>query len=290
MRLRLPELPVAAVHHLAHAGVIATTWRGMEASGALETSLYQVYRFAIGELSCLAVGDTLANSTPNRGRCCLLVRGESRATLVDAGGGSLAHPPGHLLGALRVAGVDPDEVDTVVLTHAHPGHAGGVALPSGEPAFPQARVLLARAEWEFWIAEPDLRSRGLQHLVAPARQRLLALERQIELLGHGDVVTPGVRALAAPGHTPGHLAVSITSGDQQLLALGDVLPSAACARHPRRPTPGDLLPEQALATRLRLLDFAEAEGILTHAFHLPFPALGYARPEGEAWRWEALTT
>lgn len=282
---------MAPALQLTHAANIATTYREWEASSALKISPEQIYPFTIGALSCVALGDARHGETRGRGgRCCLLVRDGHRVALIDAGGGPFAHPPGWLLSALGSVGVAPEDVKSVVLTHAHLGHCGGTALATGEAAFPRARILLARAEWEFWTSEPDLRSRGLQHLVAPIRQRLLALSSQIELVGHAAPVAPGIRALATPGHTPGHMAVSIESDGERLLVFGDVLQSAAQALHPKHPAPGDLLPEQALASRLRLLDRATESGVLAHAYHLPFPALGYVRPAGDSWRWEPLTT
>ncbi len=88
----------------------------------------------------------------------LLIRTDQHRVLVDTGAGDLASTTGHLMTQLHAAGVAAADIDVVILTHGHPDHIGGNLDSVGKPAFPKARYVMARAEWEFWAANPDLAS------------------------------------------------------------------------------------------------------------------------------------
>jgi glyoxylase-like metal-dependent hydrolase (beta-lactamase superfamily II) len=222
----------------------------------------------------------------------LLIDTGEQHVLVDTGAGDSA-TTGQLLDNLRAEDVDLAGIDTVVLTHAHPDHIGGNLDAEGRPAFPSARWVLWRDEWQFWTGAPDLSSLPVPEpikdvLIGSARRNLAPLEPQIELIDRDTELTPGVHAVAAAGHTPGHLVVAVASEGQRLLWSGDTFLHPVHISHPEWYAAVDLRPEQAIATRRQLLAWAADEGMLLHAAHFPWPGLGRVRRVDTGFRWEPI--
>ncbi len=221
---------------------------------------------------------------------CLLVDTGSRRVLIDTGGGALSSTTGKLRANLRSLGLPPEDIDTVILTHAHSDHVGGNLGPDGRPAFPAARYKIARSEWEFWTAEPDLsRLRIPAHLqkvlASVGRSHLLPLRGQVDLIEPGEEIEPGVRSVDSSGHTPGHLAVDVSSQGEHLLYVSDAILHPLHIEEPDWSAAVDVSPTEAAEARRRLLRRASSQHALVHGFHFPFPGLGHVGPVGEAWRW-----
>ena len=226
---------------------------------------------------------------------CLLIRTGSHHVLVDTGAGDLAPTTGNLLGNLQAMGVEPRDIDTVILTHAHPDHIGGNVDAAGKPAFPTARYIMCRDEWDFWTSAP-----GLEALMVPeqikelllgfAQKNLPPIQGQLDLIEDETEIVPGVRAVPAPGHTPGHMAVAVSSGGEQLLCTADAALHPIHLEHADWSPVFDLAPDQAATARRRLFARAATEKALVLAFHFPFPGLGRVIEEGEGWRWVPMET
>ncbi len=215
-----------------------------------------------------------------------LVQGNGATVLVDTGGGVMAPTLGRLQDGLAAAGVAPGDVDTVVMTHLHPDHTGGLTSPAGEAVFPNAELVIAQPEADFWLNEalaaaaPEERKAyfaGAQAAVAPYRSRL-------RLFTGADNVAPGIQAHPLPGHTPGHTGYLVTSGDATLLIWGDVLHVQDVQSH--RPEVGmvfDADPEEATRSRLRVLDMAARDRLMVAGMHLHFPAFSHVRKLAEGY-------
>jgi glyoxylase-like metal-dependent hydrolase (beta-lactamase superfamily II) len=280
------------------------------------------HRFQVGTLWCTVLSDGyVANPAswyfPNAGRVelaealarhgpdcetvispytCLLVETGSEVVLADAGMGNASNTSGAILARLEVAGIRRPDVTTVILTHAHPDHIGGAvdwrnpAAPL--PMFPNARFVMAEAEWDFWTsAHVDLRSLRVDGAVKAAmpftaRRCLQALRHQVELIGRETEIVPGIRALPAPGHTPGHLALLLSSEGCQLLNLGDAAVHPLHLENPEWQNGFDLDPCRAVATRHSLMERAAADRMHVMAFHFPFPSVGRVVPGAKGgWDW-----
>ena len=208
---------------------------------------------------------------------CYLVRGRGRTILIDAGAGGFKQWGGKLKVNLALAGVQASDIDTILLTHAHPDHVGGLLDASGEAAFPDAQLVVHQHEVAFWEDDGNLsraseRARG-NFLFA---RKVFDKYREKMRLFTGNEVLPGISAMPLPGHTAGHSGYRIESGDRSLLIWGDIVhfPQIQIAR-PDVSIAFDQDPLLSAATRSTLLDVVSADNILVAGMHLG--ELGFAR-------------
>jgi glyoxylase-like metal-dependent hydrolase (beta-lactamase superfamily II) len=222
---------------------------------------------------------------------CLVVKTDKHLVLVDTGAGSLSPTTGRLVPNLREAGIAPGDIDTVINTHAHPDHLGGNLTSDGKPAFPKARYIISRTEWDFWTsaqAEQKLEPHSREILVGIARRNLLPIKDRIDLVDGETEIVPGIRSVPAPGHTPGLMALAISSKNQRLLCISDVVLHPVHLEMPEWFSVVDVLPDSLVGTRRKLLDMASAAKDLVMAFHFPFPGLGHVVRKEKTWTWQPV--
>jgi glyoxylase-like metal-dependent hydrolase (beta-lactamase superfamily II) len=224
--------------------------------------------------------------------------GEHRV-LVDTGlGAGVAPSAGALSQGLAALGISVDDVDTVILTHGHPDHIGGNLGGESRPAFPNARYVMWSADWDFWTSESTLEkfAAGQMYGVAEvdqwigeaAKTSLPPIQAQLELIERETEIVPGVHALPAPGHTPGHMGLVISSGDEQALHIADAVLHPIHLEQPDWYPLYDIDADEAAATRRRLLDRAAAEQCMVIAYHFPVPSTGRIAQRAKGWAWEPL--
>lgn len=201
---------------------------------------------------------------------CYLIRSPTQTVLVDAGAGGFKQWGGRLQDNLGRVGVLPSDIDTVLLTHAHPDHIGGLLDSAGERAFPNAELLLHGQELSFWESDANLhraseRARGnflfARRVFGKYRDRLRTFS--------GGEVFPGISAQPLLGHTAGHCGYRIQSEEQDLLIWGDIVhfPHLQISR-PEVSIAFDLDPHLAAQTRVGLLDMVTADQLLIAGMHL----------------------
>lgn len=224
---------------------------------------------------------------------CLVVDTGKHRVLVDTGAGRLVPTTGRLLQNLLAENIAPEDIDMVVITHGHPDHLGGNTDNEGKLSFPNARYIMWKDEWEFWTsgqAEKMLDEHSREVLVNTAQKNLPPLEGRIQLVDRGTDIVPGIRAIATPGHTPGHMALVVSSQNEKLLCISDAFLHPIQIEHPEWYSVLDLAPEQLVTVRRRFLQEAAEERALVLAFHFPFPGLGYVVREVGAYRWQPVGT
>ena len=211
-----------------------------------------------------------------------LLRAGGKNVLFDTGLGTMRETPGRLWDLLPRLGVKLEAVDLVLLTHMHGDHIGGL-MKGAERSFPKAKVMVAKSELDFWL---DLAGKDSGNAnAAMAKAVAEAYGGDIQFFAYGDTLLPGVTALNAEGHTPGHTVFQLEADGKALLIIGDLIHSAPlqfalpdeCARF-------DMNVPLAVADRKRFLELAARKKIPVAGMHLPFPGWGMVEKEGAGYR------
>jgi glyoxylase-like metal-dependent hydrolase (beta-lactamase superfamily II) len=216
-----------------------------------------------------------------------LVNTGDRLVLIDTGTAAAMGPSLGKVGAnLKAAGIDPADVDLVVLTHMHPDHANGLIDPAGAAVFGKAQLAVAEAEYGFWTDDGILSQAPAEvhPFFAMARAAVKPYADRSSRFGKDAEIIPGIRVLAAPGHTPGHSMVEVTSGSDRLLIWGDIVHAASLQfAKPDWAINFDVDQQVAVASRKRVLDQVAADRVLIAGAHLAFPGIGHVGRAGEGY-------
>lgn len=201
-----------------------------------------------------------------------VIRRADQITLIDSGAGGLFGPGlGALPRKLEEAKIFPGAVTTIVVTHLHGDHVGGMLTADGTARFTNAELVLQESEAAFW-SDDGAMSRGsadMQSFFKIARMALAAYRGRIRLVNGAADLAPGLVAMPLPGHTPGHMGVMLTDGSERMLMWTDTIHSAAL----QLPNPAwtvvfDADPAQAAATRARVLDVVAADRLRVAGSHM----------------------
>jgi glyoxylase-like metal-dependent hydrolase (beta-lactamase superfamily II) len=217
-----------------------------------------------------------------------LIHSRGRTAIVDTGSGNYLQPTaGFVQRNLAGAGIDPKSIDTVLLTHMHPDHSAGLTdMSNGQLLFPNAELVMHENEPAYWfddgeMSKADERARQLYFLAG--REQVEPYRKRTRLFRQGEVF-PGVTAVPSLGHTPGHTAFLIASGDDQLMIWGDTVhvPEVQTAI-PEAGMAFDTDLAAAASSRKRMFDRVSADGILIAGMHLHFPAFSRLARRGDAY-------
>ncbi|MGE5536875.1 MAG: MBL fold metallo-hydrolase [Acidobacteriota bacterium] len=209
----------------------------------------------------------------------LMVNTGSKLILIDTGtAGQITDSAGFMLGNLAVAGIEPKQIDTILISHFHPDHIDGIKTKDGANVFPNAEILVPEPEWKFWMDDGNM-SRAKQPVLRyfrNARRIFKDIADEVHRFTPGKEVAPGITSIPAYGHTPGHTAFSISSGNQSMLVMSDTAREPFLfVKHPLWQPSYDMDGPLAATTRERMLDRAAADRMLVEAYHFPFPASGH---------------
>ena len=219
-----------------------------------------------------------------------LINTGDKLVLVDTGAGSFFGPSvGKLVASMKAAGYQPEQVDEIYITHMHGDHIGGLTV-NGAAVFPNAIVRADSHDADQWLSQKNLDKApadakdGFQHAIS-SLQPYIAAGHFKTFNGDTDLI-PGVKAVAARGHTPGHTIYLVESKGKKLILWGDLMHVASVQfEHPSIAIHFDSDSKEAIASREKAYAAAAKEGYLIGSAHLSFPGLGYVRAEGKGYVW-----
>ena len=220
---------------------------------------------------------------------CYLIYSAGRLALVETGSGDYLLPTaGKLQANLKAAGVNPADIDTVILTHMHPDHSAGLTNPkTGEKFFPNAELVVHENEPKHWQDDAAMNAapqRAKELYFQCAREQMAPYHNQMKTWSTATEVFPGVRSMPLHGHTPGHSGYMVSSGKDSLLIWGDIIhvPEVQIPR-PEVTMAFDTDPHAAAATRTKVFDMVTNDRQLIAGMHVHFPGFAHMTRSGDGY-------
>src|SRR5215469_15495801 len=279
------------------------------------------YRYKVGDYECTSINDGartfpmpdkfVVNATKDQALAAAdaaympkgmvtipfnpqLINTGKKLILIDTGNGVANLEPskgavGRALQNLAAAGVDPRNIDVVLLSHLHPDHANGIRAADGSIAFPNAEIMVPAVDFAFWTSEENISkaqsNEMMKNYLANVKKTFAGIESKVTKYEWGKEVAPGITSISTPGHTPGHTSFAIASGNSKILIQSDVtnIPELFL-RHPDWHVAFDVDGDLAQQTRHKFYDMAAAEKMTVVGFHFTFPSVGHVEKDGTKYR------
>ena len=222
----------------------------------------------------------------------LVVDVGGQRVLFDVGNGEFgAATAGKLLENMGKAGIDPKSITAVVFSHFHGDHINGLRNKAGDIVFPNAKIYVPAPEWNWWMDDARMASapEAMKGAFNATRRVFGPLAQTVQKFEPGSVVVPGVRSIAAFGHTPGHTVFMVEGGSQKMLYWADTTNVASLfVRNLDWAVMFDMDAEAARVTRRQLADMAIREKVLVAGYHLPGSAIGTLSNRGNGYDFTPL--
>jgi glyoxylase-like metal-dependent hydrolase (beta-lactamase superfamily II) len=222
-----------------------------------------------------------------------LINTGTHVVLIDTGAGEIYAPTsGLLIKNMKAAGYEAAQVDTILLTHIHADHSGGLVV-KGNMQFPNATVYVDERDIKYFVTRKDTpdESPVVQLQVRQSRATIgvyLKAGKVIPITSDGEIL-PGITSILRAGHTPGHRTYLVQSEGHQILFWGDTIHSSEVQfAHPEVTVAYDVDPKQAATTRLSELELTAGDGLLVASDHIYFPGIGHVRKLGSEYAWVPL--
>jgi glyoxylase-like metal-dependent hydrolase (beta-lactamase superfamily II) len=220
----------------------------------------------------------------------MIINTGSKLIAIDTGNGLGAFASskgvvGQARANMEAAGIDPKQIDIVVISHFHGDHIGGLKNADGSPAFPNAEIKVPAVEAAFWADDGNQsKANGFNKAQFPNVKKMME-GLKVTPYEADKEVAPGITSMFTPGHTPGHMSFVVASGSSRILVQSDVtnIPSFFL-RNPDWQVMFDNDPTIAITTRHKVYDMAAAEKMLVTGYHFPFPCVGHVEKDGSGYR------
>ena len=208
----------------------------------------------------------------------LLIKYKQHFILFDTGNGLEKNEHvGKLISQLDTIGISPNDITDVIITHAHGDHIGGLIQPDGNLTFQNAKYFISKTEFDYWLTTKNEQTITILNKIKP---------RVIFIKGK-EVLFKNIKIEEVPGHTPGQLAFSITDKENtlEIKHIADVVHSPLLIRYPEFGIKYDTNFNEAIKTRLKVLEDAYQKKQLIFATHLPWPGIGYIDKKDDRFLW-----